>query len=344
MILLINLISSFVFKRFDLTSEKRYTLSGTTKDLITGLDDLIYIRVYLEGEFPAGFVRLRNATKEMLDEFRAYSDNNIEYQFINPSESQDNKTRQETYRELARQGLQPTNLQVREGDGSSQKIIFPCAIFTYKGRDMPLQLLKSKIGADPEEMLNNSIQALEYELANTIKKLIIVDKPKIAFIEGHGELSGLEVSDVTRTLSENYIVERVRIDGKLNSLSSYKAIIIAKPDSAFDEKDKFIIDQFVMNGGKILWLIEKVLAELDSLQNKLSMIGLPLSLNLEDQLFRYGVRINANLIQDVQAAAIPVNTAIVGNQPKWELMPWLDRKSTRLNSSHIPLSRMPSSA
>ncbi|MFH1319241.1 MAG: gliding motility-associated ABC transporter substrate-binding protein GldG [Bacteroidota bacterium] len=324
-IILVNLISSFKFERFDLTSEKRYSLSQATKELIKGLDDIVYVKVYLEGEFPAGFLRLRNAAKEMLDEFRAYSKSNIEYEFINPSESKDARTRNETYKQLTEQGLQPTTLQVNENNGRSQKIIFPGAIFSYKERELPLQLLiqNSEMSTHPEVILNNSIQVLEYEFSNTIRKLCSSYQPKIAFIEGHGELSDMEVRDITKALSEYYRVDRVRINGQVNSLKSYKAIIIAKPDSAFDEKDKFIIDQFIMNGGKVLWLVETVLANMDSLISSSTTLGIPNPINLEDQLFKYGVRINTNLIQDIQACSIPVNTAIIGNQPRWELVPWL---------------------
>ncbi|MCH8158110.1 MAG: Gldg family protein, partial [Nitrospinae bacterium] len=153
----------------------------------------------------------------MLDEFRAYSNGNIEYVFINPFENQDNDTRN-IINQLVEQGLQPTNLKVKKGDGISQKIIFPGAIFSYKERELPLQLLKSRMGAPPEIMLNSSIQTLEYEFANMIRKLSTNYKPKIAFIEGHGELSEIETRDISRSLSEYYLVERVRIDGQINSL------------------------------------------------------------------------------------------------------------------------------
>ncbi|HIA11668.1 MAG TPA: gliding motility-associated ABC transporter substrate-binding protein GldG, partial [Flavobacteriales bacterium] len=170
-IVLLNIIGRYKFERFDLTSEKRYTLSEASMNLAEGLDDIVYVKVYLEGEFPAGFQRLRNSTKEMLDEFRAYSNNNIEYEFINPSESSEDKIRNKLYDELMKQGLQPTSLQLKEEGGSAQKIIFPGAIFTYKERQLPLQLLKNRMGAHPEEMLNNSVQGLEYEISNVIRKL-----------------------------------------------------------------------------------------------------------------------------------------------------------------------------
>jgi len=322
-LILINIIGSYKFERFDLTSEKRYSISKETKKLLQDLEDVIYVRIYLEGEFPAGFKRLRNSTKEMFDEFRAYANGNLEFEFINPSANPDIKLRNQTYDELTKQGLQPTALQIKEEGGSSQKIIFPGAIFSYREREMPLQLLRSRMGVDPEVMLNNSIETLEYEFSNTIRKLCSTYQPKIAFIEGHGELGKLEVQDITKSLSSYYRVERVSINGKLGSLDGYKAIIIAKPHERFSEKDKFITDQFIMNGGKSLWLIDGVTASMDSLVSTSITMGIPNETNLEDQLFRYGVRINYNLVQDLQSAFIPVNTAVLGAPPKWDFFPWI---------------------
>ena len=186
-IILINIVSSFIFTRFDLTSEKRYTLSPATKKLLKNLNDIVFFRVYLEGDFPAGFKHSHNETKEMLDEFRAYSPF-IQYEFINPSANKDKKVADDTYKLLMEKGLEPTNLQVKNTGGISQQIIFPAAMVSYKDHELPMQLLMSQLGAPAEEQLNNSIQALEYNLSNTIRKLTINIKPKIAFIEGHGEL------------------------------------------------------------------------------------------------------------------------------------------------------------
>ena len=322
-ITLLNIIGSFAFQRFDLTSEKRFTLSKATKDLVKNLDDIVYVKVYLEGDFPASYKRLRNATKEMLDEFRAISKENIQYEFINPSADPDEKRRREIYEQLTKQGLQYTNLQVKESGGKSEKIIFPGAIITYKGRETPLQLLKSQMGAHPEEMINNSIQQLEYEITNSIRKLTIDNKPQIAFIEGHGELTETEVKDITLSLNEYYDVKRVRIDEKLRALRDFKAVIIAKPDSAFSDKDKFIIDQFIMSGGKVLWLIDASDASMDSLVNSNLTMAVTRDLRLDDQLFKYGARINYNLVQDLQSAPIPIVIGYIGNQPQQKLFPWL---------------------
>jgi ABC-2 type transport system permease protein len=334
-IILINIIGYYIFTRFDLTSEKRYSLSEPTKKMLKNLDDIIFFQVYLEGEFPAGFKRLKRETKEMLDQFRAYSDN-IEYEFINPSSSSDPKERNDVYQRLIERGLNPTDLQVKTNEGQSQQVIFPGAIVSFKNKEIPLELLNSQMGVPPEEVLNNSIQNLEFNLANAIRKLSVATKPKIAFIEGHGELSRLETADIALALSEYYIIGRVKINGQLNSLTErsavdsthtkirnkYEAIIIAKPDSVFDEKDKFIIDQFIMRGGKVLWLIDPVFASMDSIQFSDATIGIINELNLADQFFNYGVRLNTNLVMDLSALRIPLKTGEMGGAPQIEFFPW----------------------
>lgn len=335
-VIALNVLSGFFFTRFDLTSEKRYTLSETTKDLLTDIDDVIYLKVYLDGELPAGFRRLRDRTREMLDEFRAYSNNNIEYEFINPADQPDEKSRNELYRQLAKEGLMPTNIQIKTEDGAEQKLIFPGAIMTYRGEQAALQLLKSQMGALPEQMLNNSVEDLEYEITNGIRKLTAVRTDAIGFIDGHGELNKREVADMAQSLSEYYRLERVEINGQVNSLVSraegdsgavifpkYKAIIIAKPDSSFSEEDKFMIDQYVMYGGRVLWLLDPVFCNMDSLRYAPSTLAVPTTVNLEDMLFKYGVRVNTDLVQDVRCAAIPGPSGYVGNQLQWALQPWI---------------------
>lgn len=321
-LVLLNYIFGFLFIRFDLTSEKRYSLSDATKTMLGELDDVVLVKVYLDGDLPAGFKHLKDETKEILDEFRAYSNNNIDYVFINPGDNPDQKTRNEVYKQLYDKGLLPTDLEVKSEDGVTNKIIWPGAIIAYKGKERPLQLLKSQMGSESEVMLNNSIQQLEYELSGTIRRLSGDIEGKIGFLEGHGELDALEVADITKSLKELYSVDRIEIGGQLNKLLGYKALIIAKPDSTFNNKDKFIIDQFIMKGGKVLWLIDAINANMDSLVEQNTTIGLSYSVNLEDQLFKYGVRINPDLILDLRSMPIPIVTGFVGNQPKQDFFPW----------------------
>ena len=338
---LINLICSSAFFRLDLTTEKRYSISEPTRHLISNLENDIFISVYLEGDFPASFKRLRNETKEMLDEFRAYSNGKIEFEFINPSAHPDQKERNKVYKNLYDKGLKPTDLNINDDDGVSKKTVWPGAIVSYNEIQIPVQLLKSQYGARPDLILNQSIESLEYELAFGIKKATTPKVQRIAFIEGHGELNKYETADIIGSLREYYDVERVNISGNINSLSGrmylnldstkaevknkFEAIVIASPDSAFNERDKFIIDQYIMYGGKVVWLIDQVVAHLDSLtpKNNYTLLATPKELNLDDQLFNYGVRINRDLVQDMSAAPIPVVSGQFGNQARTQLYPWL---------------------
>ena len=322
-LVMLNFVGSFVFHRFDLTSEKRYTLSDATKKLLKNLDDVVYVKVYLEGDFPAGFKRLRNETKEMLDEFRAYSNNNIEYEFINPSENPDKKQQEEIYKQLYKKGLQRFNLEDKTDEGTTERLIWPGAIVSYRGHEVPWSLLKTHIGESAESQLNNSVQSLEYEFSTCIRNLSTPISPQIAFLEGQGELDTLAVEDISYALGKFYTVKRVAIDSQLNALKGFDAIIVAKPVSKFSKKDKFIIDQFIMKGGKSLWLIDPLYTSPDSLRKNGGTLAVPYDLNLDDMFFKYGVRVNPDMIMDVQSTAIPVKTGMQGNQPKIELKPWI---------------------
>jgi ABC-2 type transport system permease protein len=337
LIIIINIISSYVFTRIDLTSEKRYTLSESTQELLTSVDDIVYFRVFLDGEFPAGFKRLKRETKELLDEFRAYN-KNIEYDFINPSSSDNDKERNDTYQLLMEQGLNPTNLQVKTKGGMEQQVIFPGALVSYKNNELPVELLDAQFNLPPEAALNNSIQNLEFKFSTTIKRLINNVKPKITFIEGHGELNDQETYDITIALQKDYVVDRININGKINSLVSrvlvdsvenifeinptYAAIIIASPDSIFSQKDKFIIDQYIMYGGKILWLIDPVFASMDSIQQQENTVAVKKKLDIQTQLFNYGARLNNNLVLDLNALPIPIRTGQIGGQAQIDFFPW----------------------
>ncbi len=352
-ILLLNYISHFYFKRFDLTVEKRYTLAPSTVKMLEELKDVVYVKVYLTGDLPVGFKRLESGIKEMLDEFRVYGNENIQYEFINPSENSDKKQRDEVYKQLYKSGLMPTNLNEKDDEGrTSQKVIFPGALITYGGSEVPVDFLQSNMNKNPEDNLNGSVEEVEFNLVSAIRKLKKEFGQSIAFIEGHGELPEENVADITSSLKEYYTVDRVALNGKLNSLSErmedslgfhtrnkYDLIIIAKPDSAFKEQDKYIIDQFLMYGGKILWLIDPVNASIDSLAYQSSILALVNDLNIEnDQLFKYGVRVNPTLLQDIQCAFIPVNTAAPGAQPQFSPAPWIYFPLLQPSTNH-PIGR-----
>ncbi|MEY3342673.1 MAG: hypothetical protein RL090_357 [Bacteroidota bacterium] len=334
-IIMVNIASSFVFTRLDLTSEKRFTLSPATKKLMGGLEDVVYVRVYLDGDFPPAFKRLQSATRELLDELRTYSNDNIEYEFIDPSSYQDQEQRDQLYRQLASKGIQPSTLQSKSGDELSQQTIFPGAIISYRGEEVPVMLLQDQYGATPDEMLNNSIQSLEFGVCNAIRKLTLKYPHIICLLDGHGEADNEELADIKRELSTFYVVERKKIDGKLGSLDGYRAVVIADPDSSFSDKDLFVLDQYVMKGGKLLWLLDGVEADMDSLSQKSETVGIAPDLGLNDMLFRYGVRVNPNLVLDLSAAPIPAFDGQIGNKPSQTLKPWFFFPVAMSTSNHV---------
>ena len=339
-VVLVNVIGSYVFTRFDLTSEKRYTLSPTTKEILRNVNDYVYFRVYLDGnDLPAEYKKMRRETKEMLDEFRAYS-KFIDYEFINPGEGDNDAEIRDKYTQLYQSGLDFTKWQSVGSDGSSkQLIIWPGALVSYRNNtEIAVNLLHETQNGQPDEyVVNSSIENLEFYLIDAIKKVTRMERPKIAFIDGHGELSNESLGSIAQTLAKNYDVKRQTIDGKIDALMhrtqdttkdvrvfpTYDAIIIAKPMQPFDEKDKFLIDQYIMHGGKVLWLVEPVYATMDSLQNQESTIAMELDLNLDDMLFRYGVRLNRDLLLAWNCAQIAVRTGgMVGNQPQYTRFKW----------------------
>jgi len=342
-LILINVLASLVFFRFDLTSDKRHSLSETSKDLLKNLDDIVYVKVYLEGDFPAGFTRLKNATYDLLNEFRSYS-SYIEYEFIDPSDNTQLEERNNLYRQLYEEGLEPTNLQVQEKNGSSVQIVFPGAIIYYNGKSTAINFLQSQLATHPTLVLNNSIENLEYEFISSIYKILNQKKPRIAFLEGNGELDKFERSGIQDalgtikgSLSEFYKVESFNIkefetdslqkkpslQRQQQRLNSYAAIMVAKPSDRFNELEKLLLDQYLMQGGKILWFLDGVSMDMDSLKDgRPYALALPKDLGLDDMLFKYGVRVNRDLILDVQSDKIPVVTGFQGKIPQQSLFPW----------------------
>ena len=325
-VILVNYISSFFLLRVDMTSEGRYSLSNHSKKFLSKLDNEVYIKIYLTGDdLPVGFKRMRRSISDLLEEFKIYANNKIDYQFINPSENPDKEARFGLYKQLYDRGITPIESQEITDEGKTmQKMIFPGAIVVYKGKELGINLLKNdpKYPKDSEQNINNSIQSLEYEFTNAIKKLSRDKKQEIAFIEGHGELDEYSVIDITNTLSEYYEVKRGFINGTIGILDTFSAIIIAKPTKEFTEQDKFVLDQYIMKGGKVLWLLDGANMTLDSLKVTPSNVAMPVNLKLEDQLFRYGVRVNQGLLQDVQCAAIGMTRQTSSGEPRIELFPW----------------------
>lgn len=319
----INILSSFFFTRFDFTKEKRYTLSGITKEMLGNMKGNMQISVYLEGDFPPGFKRLRNATKDLLIDLRAYSGSNLHYDFINPL-SGNQQEQENLYNYLYELGIEPTQLGVPREGGISQILVYPAALITYNGKQIPVRLLPYKSGGMDQEVLNNSLQNLEYAFASAIKKAMAEGAPRIGFTEGHNELTDLQLIDAMGSLRDGYDVGRVDLKQiTFAGLDKLKLLIVPKPDRPFTEAEKYKIDYFVMHGGRMLWTIDNVSAELDSLKSRGEQLTFPKNLNLDDILFKYGVRINSNLIADLNAAKIPVNVGNIAGQGQIELLPWI---------------------
>ncbi|MGV3639522.1 MAG: gliding motility-associated ABC transporter substrate-binding protein GldG [Adhaeribacter sp.] len=305
--------------RIDLTEDKRYTISPATRQLLAGLDQDVTIDVYLEGDFPARFKRLQIAVREILQEFQVYS-GHLQFNFIDPGAASNEQKRQEYYRQLVMKGLQPTNLVAQENGNRVEKIIFPGAIVSAKGQEVPVMLLKGNQAASPDERLNQSVEGLEYELATAIRQLTRKRKKRIGYIEGHGELSTLQTADLITTLQKDYEVYRVNL-AKVPDLKALDAIMVAKPILPYTEAEKFKIDQFIVNGGKALFFLDPVSIELDSIRTS-GTVAFPLDQNLQDLLFKYGVRVNGNLVQDINSGQIPMVVGMMGNQPQTQLMNW----------------------
>ncbi len=323
-IILAGYISTFFFFRIDMTSEKRYTLNPVTKETLKNLNDIVHIRVYLDGDLPIGFMRMRRELKETLDEFKAYGGNMFHYEFINPSASVNSKDREALYRDLYEKGIEPTNVQESNPKGgSSQRIVFPGAIVSFMGKESPLNLLKNNPNLSGDENINISIQNFEFALMQVIIKLSQTNQPKIAFVHGHDELDEFETGDIVQELASQYEVHRVILGGEVGGLDPYSLVVVAGPKKHIPEADKLVLDQYLMNGGKILWFVDAVNVSIDSLSQGATTLAYPNNTNLEDMLFRYGVRVNPVLIQDMQCAVIPVNVALAGQDPRFSPVPWV---------------------
>jgi len=318
----VNFLGSFRFFRIDLTSEKKFTLAPTTKSILEDLDDIVFVRVYLDGELPGDMVHFRQSIDELLNEFQAYAGSHLEFVFVNPYEEKDESTRNDQMNKLAEKGLRPINVHLKDDEGTmTSKLIFPGALITYKGLTFPVNLLKNNPALPYQQNLNNSVESLEYEFLRAISTLSNPKIEKIAFIRGHGELDFYQTYDLGKELSLFFDVKWERINGNLDTLLNYRAIIIAQPLEAFPEADKFAIDQYIMRGGKALFFIDPVQTNQDSLIYGRTYTSF-LDLNLYDMLFKYGFRIDYNLLKDLQCNYIKLETTVPGGSPQVSVLPW----------------------
>lgn len=319
LIVLINLASSRHFYRLDLTEEKRYSIKPQTKDMLRQLDDKVYVEIFLEGDLNPGFRRFRKAIAETLEEFRIYSDNKIEYSFTDPSAAAGEKARNEFMADLAAKGIRPTNVIETQNGQRVEKLILPGVVISYGGAELGVMLLKGNKARNPEEEINESIEGIEYELANAIHKLTNIDRKSVGVVHGHGELDSLDFVAARQVMEEMYAVQDVRL--MADDLNNFDVLLIAKPTSSFTEVELYNLDQYIMKGGRALMMIDKLEASMDSaaLEN---YFAFPYNIGLDDLLFKYGVRINMDLIQDQSSGTYPIVTGTRGSRPQVQLMPW----------------------
>jgi ABC-2 type transport system permease protein len=326
-IVAVAIISSLAFTRFDFTKEKRFTVSNISRGILDSLPKNVKVTVYLEGNnFPAAFKRLRSATKDILNDLEAYGHHRLQFDFVDPLKGQSSDQQQQTLQSMGEKGIEPTNLSEKTDNGLIQKLIIPYAVVSSGDKEIPVKLLLNRIGLSPEEQLNNSIQNLEYAFVSAIKKITTTGgKPEIGFTEGHNELTDVQLNDAMKSLSEGFTVGRVDLRTiPFAALERVKLLVIPKPDKPFSELEKFKLDQYIMRGGRVLWTIDQVSAELDSLRGHGGeQLAFNKQLNLDDQLFVYGLRINYDLIADISCSQIPVAAGNVGGQAQIQNVPWL---------------------
>lgn len=337
-LIVINVLGNQFYKRFDLTQDHRYTLSKAALQTLDSIDSPLIIDVFLEGEFPSEFRRLKNETQQLLEEFELYNDY-VKINFINPIE--DDASRDNAIQMLSERGLQPFQIRIKESGKSSQEIIFPWALASYHDQTVKIPLLKNKIGTTEQDMVTNSIQHLEYAFAEGFKKLTKEKNKKIAILKGNGQLNDVYIADFLKTIREHYNIAPFTLDSVaknpqqvLKQLNEYDLIIAAKPGEAFSEEEKFVLDQYTMNGGKSLWLTEAIIMDKDSLLNESgTAISIMKDLNLNDFFFKYGIRINPVILSDMYSA--PITLAIgEGSNAQFQPIQWQYSPLAASNPNH----------
>jgi gliding-associated putative ABC transporter substrate-binding component GldG len=326
-LIVLNVLGSLFFHRFDLTKDKRYTLSETSLQIIKEVKNPMSIKIYMAGDLPADFRRLQQETKQLLVEFQAYN-SNIVFEFVNPMENEDESM--EMVKSLYQKGLTPINITVDDKGKQSQAMVFPWAIAVYNNKEVNIPLLKNIMGASTTEKVIGSIQHLEYSIADAINKIAKAKQKKVAYIKGNGEMKEIHVAKMLKQIKESYYIGPFTLDSvakdptaTLNALKKYDLAIIAKPTETFSDEEKQVLDQFIMNGGKTIWLIDQVAADMDSLYNQSgAILAYPRDLNLNDMFFKYGVRINPDLVKDEQGSPLKLATGEQGSATQYQDFIW----------------------
>jgi gliding-associated putative ABC transporter substrate-binding component GldG len=338
-LLVFNVISGYFFHRFDLTKDKRYTLSTTSLNIIKQVENPLYVKIYLQGDLPAEFKRLQSETRDLFEEFQAYN-KNIIFEFVNPLENEDESM--DNIKNLYQKGLTPINITVDDKGKQSQEMVFPWAIAVYNNKEVNIPLLKNIMGASTTEKVIGSVQHLEYSIADAINKITKAKQKKIAVMKGNGELHDVQIAKFLMQVRESYHIGPFTLDsvaknpmGSLEALQQYDLAIIAKPTETFTDAEKQVLDQFIINGGKALWLVDQVNMEMDSLYNSNgSTLAFPRDLNLNDMFFKYGIRINPDLVKDEQGSPIKLATGEPGSATQFQEFNWKFAPQVYPTSSH----------
>jgi len=320
--------------RIDFTAEERFTLSPSTIRVLEKIDQPLMAEIYLEGDLPPGFRRLKTAIEEKLADLRQVGNRSIYLRNIDPYKEVPAKERDSYFNQLIQHGIVPTDLRIKTEQGITTKLVFPSVVLRYGDKALVLNLLKNDPAQPAEENLNRSIEMLEYEFMNGIRTLMREKPIRVAFLQGHQELDSLHLHDFASALSSSFAVSNVSCEQLLTSKDSISVVFVAGPQERFPERDKLILDQYLMQGGQLIWLVDPVKVSLDSLSEGMTTLALPVDLNLGDQLFHYGVRLNNDLLQDAECLKIRVNTAPVGSAPNYSLAQWFFSPLLRPLQSH----------
>ena len=320
-LLLVNNLASRYFFRVDFTEEQRFSIKNATKNMLKELDDDVYVEVFLAGDLNADFKRLQQGIKEVLEEFEVYSNKKVKFSFSDPLLSMDQKAQNEFISSLSLLGITPTQVYDNEDGKKTQKLILPGAIISYGEGEKGVMLLKGNMASSAREKINQSIEGVEFEIASAIAQLTNVEQKKIALLKGHGELDSLQIAGLRAALLNHYHVSNLVINREFVSPQEYDAVIVAKPTKPFSEQDKYYLDQYIMNGGKVLFLIDQLEVNMDSIASDANF-AFPYQLKLDDMFFKYGVRINADLVQDLLATRYPIVVGNVGDQSQIQMMSW----------------------
>lgn len=307
--------------RLDLTEEKRYTISEPTKSLLNRMEEDVVVEVYLAGELPSNFIRFQKSIRELLDEFSIYTRGNFDVRFVDPSQAAGTQARNQYYQGLINQGIQPTTLNYSSEGKNTQKLIFPGAIVSFRGKELAVNLLKGNRNGGPEEIINQSIEGLEYEFANALQQLESDGRKRVGLVTGHNEPDTSQLAGLNNLILSKYDLYRLNLPNRTTPITGYDLLVVAKPTTAFSDREKFLLDQYIMNGGSVAFFVDALRVNMDSASGE-GTVAIPYETRLNDLLFKYGVRMNQDYVVDLNCGDFPVVAGNLGDQPQISMLPW----------------------